>query len=130
MKKRNTEQIKELTPTKIYNTFYPKLRSYFLDKHKGDYDLAKELAHEGVTKAILNLEKYKEKPNKSLNSWVFITARNHAYDFYRKDKIRFEKRNNFYGDISVLDNFSDISEIPIISNNTYTFEYNETNYEY
>lgn len=79
----NTEHIIEFTL--IFNRFKKKLYNYVL-KMTEDIMLTEDIVQDIFVKLYQNLDNIRSKEN--INFWLFTTARNEVYGYYRKKRIR------------------------------------------
>ena len=84
----STENIIEFTL--IFNRFKKKLYNYVL-KMTEDVMLTEDMVQDIFLKLYQNLNNIKTKDN--INFWLFTTARNEVYGYYRRKRIRADQFN-------------------------------------
>ena len=84
----STEYIVEFTL--IFNRFKKKVYNYVL-KMTADLMLTEDIVQDTFLKLYQNLENIRSKDN--INFWLFTTARNEIYGYYRRKRIRVDQFN-------------------------------------
>jgi RNA polymerase sigma-70 factor (ECF subfamily) len=84
----NSENIIEFTL--IFNRFKKKLYNYVLNMTE-DIMLAEDIIQDIFLKLYQNLDNIRSKEN--INFWLFTTARNEVYGYYRRKKIKTDQFN-------------------------------------
>jgi RNA polymerase sigma-70 factor, ECF subfamily len=66
----------------LYRKYITKLKGFFF-KETRSKELSEELSLEAITKVMLSMDNYNT--NVPLERWVYVIARNHLVDYYRKN---------------------------------------------
>ena len=102
----NTENIVDFTL--VFNRFKKKLYNYVL-KMTEDIMLTEDIVQDIFLKLYQNINSIRSKEN--INYWLFTTARNEVYGYYRRKRIRTDQYN-----------VEDTNEVEIVSEESLEYE--------